>query len=368
MLFWILSTTQEIDMASIVICCDGTWNSADQESVDGNPCVTNVLKLACRVAKEKPDGTLQIVYYDQGVGTGNVLDHFVWGAFGDGLEANIHDAYRFLIANYEVGDQLYIFGFSRGAYTARSLAGMVRRCGILRRDKVRQYPKAKEIYRTTRKSTDEAAVTFRQEAAIEADTPIQCVGVWDTVGALGIPIHILGTRSKSDYEFLDTSLSRWVKFAFHALAVDEHRRPFQPTLWAENPPETEQTVRQVWFAGAHSDVGGGYPQAGLSDITLLWMIESAKSAGLAFDDEVIASLDTHPDFSQAVHDSRTALYKVEPALERTIGANRTEYFHRSLIERWRDPKYRPEPLQPHQSRLDALAAAPRTEEIYPVHV
>jgi len=354
-------------MASLVICCDGTWNSADQESVDGNPCVTNVLKLACRVAKEKADHSLQIVYYDQGVGTGNVLDHFLGGAFGDGLEANIHDAYRFLIANYEPGDQIYIFGFSRGAYTARSLAGMIRHCGILRRDKVREYPKAKEIYRTTKMSTDAAAVAFRQEAAIEPDTPIQCVGVWDTVGALGIPIHILGTRSKSDYEFLDTRLSRSVKFAFHALAVDEHRRPFKPTLWDENPPETEQTVKQVWFAGAHSNVGGGYPETGLSDITLLWMIESAKTAGLEFDGVVMKALDTHPDLTQKARDSRTALYKVEPALDRTIGANKTEYLHRSLIERWRDVgDYRPNPLKPLEARLKALAAAPVTDEIYPV--
>jgi len=356
-------------MASLVICCDGTWNSADQETVNGDPCVTNVLKIACRVAKEKPDGTLQIVYYDQGVGTGNVLDHYVGGAFGDGLEANIHDAYRFLIANYEIGDDIYIFGFSRGAYTARSLAGMVRRCGILRRDKVRQYPKAKEIYRSTKAATDAPAVAFRAESAIEPDTPIHCIGVWDTVGALGIPIHVLGMRSKSDYEFLDTRLSRSVRFAFHALAVDEHRRPFEPTLWQVTAPDPGQVVRQVWFAGAHSDVGGGYPEAGLSDITLRWMIESATSAGLQFDAKVINALDTHENPVQDVHDSRTALYRVEPALDRAVGGTpfNTEYFHQSLVQRWRDRKdYRPKPLQPHTAKLDALAAGAIADPIYPV--
>src|SRR5687767_10075485 len=103
--------------ASIVICCDGTWNSADQATKDGEICVTNVLKIACRVKKHADDGSLQIVYYDHGVGTGNLADRLGGGAFGKGLEANIHDAYRFLVANYEPGDAIYIFGFSRGAYT-----------------------------------------------------------------------------------------------------------------------------------------------------------------------------------------------------------------------------------------------------------
>jgi uncharacterized protein (DUF2235 family) len=356
-------------MTSIIICCDGTWNSADQETVDGDPCVTNVLKLACRVAKETAEGDRQVVYYDQGVGTGNKLDHYIGGAFGEGLEANIHDAYRFLIANYEPKDKLYIFGFSRGAYTARCIAGMVRRCGILRRDKVRSYPEAKQIYRNTKKATDPAAEEFRRQAAIEPDTPIQCIGVWDTVGALGIPIHVVGTRSKSDYEFLDTRLSRAVKFAFHALAVDEHRRPFEPTLWNETPPEPGQTVEQVWFAGAHSDVGGGYPKTGLSDHALLWMLASAKRAGLALDADVLKVLDTHEDHTQKETDSRTAFYKLQPKLQRAIGAtpHKTEYFHKSLLQRWHDVHdYRPEPLEPHKARLDALAAAPLTEEIYPV--
>ena len=125
-------------MTSLVICCDGTWNSADQVTKDGNPCVTNVLKLAVRTRKKKKkDGALQIVYYDQGVGTGNAADRLLGGAFGDGLVANVIDSYRFLIANYDPKDDIYIFGFSRGAYTARCIAGLVSRCGILKRDSVR---------------------------------------------------------------------------------------------------------------------------------------------------------------------------------------------------------------------------------------
>jgi uncharacterized protein (DUF2235 family) len=344
--------------SSIVICCDGTWNSADQEAVNGELCVTNVLKIACRLKKENDVHELQIVYYDQGVGTGNALDRIVGGAFGDGLEANIHDAYRFLIANYEPGDRIYLFGFSRGAYTARSLAGMIRRCGILDRTKVREYPNAKRIYRTTRSAEDQAAVEFRKRAAIELDTSIQCVGVWDTVGALGIPLRAFGRQNKEKYEFLDTRLSKAIKYAFHALAIDEHRGTFKPTLW-DSVPITGQTVQQVWFAGAHSDVGGGYPEHSLSDITLEWMMSAAEMAGLEFDPAVVGALKPpKPDPLQPAHNSRKGLYNVQPAIERQVGAFGTEYFHQRLIERWqKDPSYRPKSLAPHAAKLASISTA-----------
>jgi uncharacterized protein (DUF2235 family) len=364
-------------MSSIVICCDGTWNSADQEKkkvvVKGKEveelCVTNVLKIACRLCKTKKDGSLQI-YYDQGVGTGNLADRVGGGAFGDGLESNINDSYRFLIANYQPGDSIFLFGFSRGAYTARSIAGMIRRCGILRRDAVRQYPEAKAMYRSGIQAVDPNAVKFRSEFAIEADTPIQCVGVWDTVGALGIPLRAFGSANQKRFQFLDTGLSRVVKFAFHALAIDEHRHPFLPTLW-ETQPNPDQTVQQVWFAGAHSDVGGGYPEQGLSDIALDWMMDSAKTAGLEIDADVRAKLPTRPDYKQKVHNSKSALYVFSGA-DRPVGGTKfgTEYFHKSIVERWRDGaadgEYRPKPLQPLAARLDALAKGPLDGAIYPV--
>jgi uncharacterized protein (DUF2235 family) len=357
---------------SLVICCDGTWNSADQVTKDGNPCVTNVLKLAVRTKKIKSDGSLQIVYYDQGVGTGNAADRLLGGAFGDGLVANVIDSYRFLIANYDPGDDIYIFGFSRGAYTARCIAGMVSRCGILKRDSVREYVEAQRIYRTAKTSDAAEAVAFRKKNAIEDDTPIRCIGVWDTVGALGIPLQAFQMLNKKKYEFLDVRLTRAAKFAFQALAVDEHRKPFEPSIWnwdEKVPPEATQTIKQVWFAGAHSDVGGGYAEPGLSDIAFNWMKRSAESAGLEFDEDVVKKLGTNEKFDQDVHDSRSALYKVQPALQRTIGATnyKTEYFHRSLLQRWHArPDYRPEPLKAHEGRIKTLLAGPMTDEIYPV--
>jgi uncharacterized protein (DUF2235 family) len=357
-------------MTSLVICCDGTWNDADQENDKGEPCVTNVLKLACRVAKRNADNDLQVVYYDQGVGTGNALDRATGGAFGDGLEANIHDAYRFLVANYEPNDRIYLFGFSRGAFTARSIAGMIRRCGILRRDKVREYKRAKETYRKARDAQDPIAEHFRSECAIEPDTPIHCIGVWDTVGALGIPLRGFRALTHADYQFHDTTLSKRAKFAFHALAIDEHRAPFEPTLW-DSVPVDGQLVKQVWFAGAHSNVGGGYSDHGLSDLALDWMMNevSAPGPGLLLDVAVKLALPTNPNFSEKPTNSKTGLYRVTPSLNRPIGASPsgTEYLHRSVIAKWKgDGEYRPPSLVPHTARLQKLAAGPLAEEIYPV--
>jgi uncharacterized protein (DUF2235 family) len=347
---------RENPMTNIVLCCDGTWNNADQKEVDGELCVTNVLKIACRLKKQAAGGALQTIYYDQGVGTGNVLDRIQGGATGEGLEANINDAYRFLLANYEPGDAIYIFGFSRGAYTARSIAGMIRRCGILLRENVKKYPQAKDLYRSGVMADDAVAVKFRKDFCIEVDTPIRCVGVWDTVGALGIPLRAFASSNQKKYQFLDTSLSRTVKFAFHALAVDEHRGPFEPTLW-NSEPVAGQTVQQVWFAGAHSDVGGGYPEHGLSDLALNWMMDAASTAGLEFDAPVVTALGTKPDYKQKVHDSKSALYTFS-GIDREIGKFKTEYFHRSVIEKWRDDAaYRPKPLQRHEAKLNALAGA-----------
>lgn len=354
-------------MSNLVICCDGTWNNADQQEVDGELCVTNVLKIACRLKKRTDAGAPQIVYYDQGVGTGNFVDRVQGGATGEGLEANINDSYRFLLANYVPGDSIYIFGFSRGAYTARSIAGMVRRCGILRRENLKKYPKTKALYRSGVKADDAQAVNFRKEFAIEPDTPIHCIGVWDTVGALGIPLRAFASANQKKFQFLDTSLSRTVRFAFHALAVDEHRGPFKPTLW-DSQPDPGQVVQQVWFAGAHSDVGGGYPDHRLSDIALVWMMQAAATAGLELDKPVIAALGGNPSYEPDPHDSKSAIYTFS-GIDREIGATKynTEYFHQSLIDKWQEQdKYRPKPLKKHAARLKALPKGPVNGAIYPV--
>ncbi len=346
-------------MRRLVVCCDGTWNRADQER-DGVPCPTNVVELAFRSATSD-GGTPQIIYYDQGVGVGNWLDRLRGGAFGEGLEANIHDAYRFLVANYQPRDEIFLFGFSRGAFTARSIAGMIRKCGILGRGAVARYGAALALYRDADHPDDPAPKAFRARNSCTGSDPIEIrfIGVWDTVGALGIPVRGLGWLSRDKYRFHDTELSGSVKSAYHALSIDERRGPFAPTLWATKPKEG-QTVEQCWFCGVHSDVGGGYVERGPADISLAWLLDKARDAGLALAPEAMAAYPLSPEPVAPLHDSMTLLYRIG-SIERTIGlATRTDgsvaegppmvderqTLHPSVRARWdADARYRPKNLR-----------------------
>lgn len=347
-------------MKRLVLCCDGTWNSADKEDDGGKPCVTNVVEIAFRIAK-RDGGIPQVLYYDQGVGTGNFVDHISGGAFGGGLIDNIYDGYRFLIANYEVGDEIFLFGFSRGAFTARSMAGMIRKCGILKREAVAHYREALDLYKDERHPDDLAPLHFREQYSVcgGENIGIRMIGVWDTVGALGIPLRGFRGMTRKHFQFHDTELSGSVKYAFHALAIDEHRAPFEPTLWTAKPKEG-QVVEQKWFCGAHSDVGGGYEERGLSDFALQWMIEKAVQAGLAIDEGPMTTLPLHPDCRGKLHDSKTGPYRLTLGIDRRIGVARTgkpgapdEYaidptqsLHESVTRRWdADPSYRPVELR-----------------------
>ena len=329
-------------MKRLILCCDGTWNSADQER-NAVPCPTNVVKLGYRVAKRDGD-IAQLIYYDQGVGTGNTLDRLSGGAFGEGLEANIHDAYRFLVANYEPGDELYLFGFSRGAFTVRSIGGMIRKCGILERRAVRNYRDATALYRNEQHPDDAHCAAFRKEHCLSDKTAIRMIGVWDTVGALGIPLRGLRGLTRREHQFHDTELSGSVQVACHALAIDERRAPFAPTLW-DYKPKPGQQVEQVWFCGSHSDVGGGHAETGLSDIALDWMIARARAAGLAFDPAPLAAYPLKPDPLAEIHNSKTGLYRFTAGIDRAIGADPTQSVHPSVRTRWdADRGYRPAAL------------------------
>lgn len=368
-------------MKRLILCCDGTWNTADQaaveeKAVDGGRgdgktlerlCPTNVVKLAYRIAKA--DGAIpQIIFYDHGVGTGNVVDRLLGGAFGHGLVDNVYDAYRFLVANYARDDAVYLFGFSRGAFTARSLAGMIRKCGILDRDSIDQYVKAHELYRDPRIGVDDpVAREFRTRHSIvgDAPVPIEFLGVWDTVGALGVPVRPLRWISGARHRFHDTELSASVRRACHALAIDERRAPFEPTLWTCEP-KPGQRVEQVWFCGAHSDVGGGYPDSGASDIPLRWMIDRAAEAGLLFDAALYRPERLVADPLSPLHDSRKGLYRMTKGLDRRIGLTApltggqpstsaapdpNQSVHPSVLERWdRDATYRPPGLRDYLRR------------------
>jgi uncharacterized protein (DUF2235 family) len=323
------------------------------------------------VAKRAPDGASQIVFYDQGVGTGNALDRLSGGALGKGLEENIHDAYRFLIGNYEKDDEIYLFGFSRGAFTARSLAGMIRKCGIVKREVVDQYLKALGLYRDAQKPDDPGPRDFRKRNCVCGDegVKIRMIGVWDTVGALGIPVRGLRGLTRQKHLFHDTELSGAVGHAYHALAIDERRAPFEPTLWYFLPKDN-QHVEQVWFCGVHSDVGGGYAQSDVSDIALDWMIQKADVAGLRFDQDVMRARPTKPNARGKLHNSKTGWYRLTPGDDRSIGLqveheggtdeekaeqrgmDPTQKLHPSVLQRWdADSEYRPKSLQEYFRRM-----------------
>lgn len=353
-------------MKRLVICCDGTWNTPDQSS-EGKACPTNVTKLARGVAGLDPTGTVQQLYYHQGVGTRRG-ERWRGGAFGFGLSRDILSAYRFIVDTYEPGDELFFFGFSRGAFTARSTAGLVRNVGVLRPENAHRLEEAYALYRDRASGPhDIEAELFRRSYSTE--TAIRFVGVWDTVGALGIPYSgvPLVNRINRRWSFHDTRLSRTVQGAFQALAIDEKRRPFEPALWEQHPEAVDQRVEQVWFAGVHCDVGGGYADGSLADVALLWMVDRAREYGLAFVDGAFtveggwgapgASLPAvRPDARGPMHESRTRFYRLLPPFVRHIGEQDPahEYAASSAVERMhQDPEYAPPNLR------SFLAAAPK---------
>jgi uncharacterized protein (DUF2235 family) len=339
-------------MKRIAICCDGTWNSPDQNE-NGVTSPTNVVKLAAAVKLHSDNGIAQKMYYDSGVGAQGWIGKRAWeGATGSGIGRNIKEAYTYLINNYEPGDELFFFGFSRGAFTVRSLAGLIRNCGLLRKDAIDQVDRAYTIYKSRAgvdKPSSNESILFRRTYAVEELTKIKFIGVWDTVGALGNPLLLKGITTERN-SFHDYDLSFSVQHAFHALAIDEKRRYFCPALWQQKPENRgTQVMQQVWFAGVHSNVGGGYPATGLSDIALEWMMEKADACGLQFA-AIAPPLNKQP--LQHREETWKGAYKLLPRLYRSIdkpeGVTRAgaipitaESLHESVLQRYRDSDYQP---------------------------
>jgi len=292
----------------LVVCFDGTWNSPDKGK---NP--TNVVKLVRAIRNLDPQGVTQATFYDKGVGTAGGMDRITGGGLGAGLNANVVDGYRFLANNHEPGDEIYLFGFSRGAYTARSLAGLIGLCGMLHPSALGAGLKAAlEVYQDKEQTRD--AKRERIASLALPGNPrarIRCVGVWDTVGSLGIPGD-LGRRLLGDrVYFQDVQLGTHIDVALHAVAIDEKRSAFAPTLWVSptGSPSPAQIVEQVWFPGVHSNIGGSYDDARLSDIAFEWMVRRVgATTDLAFD---VAYLDkeVQPSPEGKGVESRTLLYK-----------------------------------------------------------
>lgn len=333
----------------LVVCFDGTWNNADDidESDESAKRATNVQRIA-RAVRGNSGDIQQIVLYLRGVGsTGSQIQRLLAGATGAGVEDNIRSAYMFLAQNYRPArkegghdvpaDEIFLFGFSRGAFSARSLAGFISSAGLLKRQRLGDLRRAWAYYRRVgnRSSKDFCAETGSD---CHHDPEITFVGVWDTVGALGIPESIVGLQLNASHEFHDTTPSRIVANAFHALAIDEYRDEYVPTLWTGRAPKGA-TVEQCWFAGAHSDIGGGYADRRLADIPLVWMARKAEQCGLALqwqdDDrpaEPLLPAESALDPRAAQHESRFNLSRKD-RLTPTIRQIRGASFPTSFLER-----------------------------------
>lgn len=263
-----------------ILCFDGTWNRPDDErKPDALQVETNARRFFEAIL-DGPGVRDQHKWYDEGIGV-HWYDRFSGGAFGLGLDHKILDGYLHLSRTYNDGDRVFLIGYSRGAYTARSLVGMVRKCGLLLPEHLGRAREAYEIYRGRHGTSDcPEAIAFRARWC--RDIRFEFVGAFDTVGALGVPLDSFATFNRSAYEFHDVNPSSLVDRAYHAVALDEHRDTFRTTLW-DPPTPPPRVLEQRWFVGSHADVGGGVPDRRLSDIPLRWMMERAMAAGVIFD-------------------------------------------------------------------------------------
>ncbi|MEM0948070.1 MAG: DUF2235 domain-containing protein [Pseudomonadota bacterium] len=341
-------------MTNLVICCDGTWNTPEQED-QGRPAPTNVFKLHGAINEPEINR-----YYREGVGTsGGLWSRLKGGGLGVGLSNDIKSAYRWLCNNYSSGDsRIFLFGFSRGAYAVRSLAGLVGQIGILdfadvqsEDEKWAQVEQAYQAYRTSHKRRRVTSSNLKRHTGVE----IAFLGVWDTVGALGIPdelpFNILDRPQR--FQFHDTKLGPHVKVARHALAIDERRQAFSPTLWSSHA--ISQDVKQEWFAGVHGDVGGSYAESGLGDVTLDWMIKEAQAQGLAFKPYAVSQVS--PDPAGILHNSVKGFYAKLRTRPRSVPGMDAPFVHPSARERAKSP-----PLaQPSYWTTVQLAAGESTQ-------
>jgi uncharacterized protein (DUF2235 family) len=365
----------------LIACCDGTWNKPDRQGH-----TTNVVRLVRSIRACTDDGVSQIVYYHPGVGTGNFVDRWVGGGTGIGLSENVRSVYAWLLDNYRDGDEIFLFGFSRGAYTARSVAGLIAHVGLLRKHHMENFEEVWDYYRQpekVREKEEEAFLANFPDRVRREDVTIRCIGVFDTVGSMGIP-H--SGFCRSEYQFHDVILGPAVEYAFHALAIDEQRKPFQPAVWKSNPsPRVRQTVEQVWFPGVHSNIGGGYPEHVLSDATLFWMA-SRIAPLLELDRQYLAaqaqSQRVRPYAMGKLVDSMTSFYRlftgryIRPICE----TDASEGVHASAFMRLDDTNGAPDPspygdagfrkrLEGKRGRMvplsdfekELLAAIPKTE-------
>ncbi len=343
---------------NICLFSDGTNNRG------GNGRDTNVWRLYKMIAKDKT----QLAFYDDGVGTQRSTLMKLPGLVGGwGLSKNIVDLYVYLVCHYQEGDQIYLFGFSRGAFTMRLLANLVDFAGLAKVDNWKSKPmevkrKAEEVldlYKKTLGKLERKCSLNKIKGKRCWDSKpdeftcvkIRCIGVWDTVNATGAPVNEI--RRWFPHWVQDESIAQLpecVEYGFHALAIDESRKTFAPTLWNEDALKKGQKVEQVWFAGVHANIGGGYPKDGMAWVSLQWMIEKIKGlpkpandisvASINFKDIAKSIVSDSADVHSRLYDSRAglaALYRYEPRNPNQLVEEVSKYaypkVHHSVLDR-----------------------------------
>ena len=339
---------------NIAVLLDGTWSNANTH--------TNIAQIDARVPRRVGE-VPQAVCYIEGVGTGP-FDRLQGGILGAGLDDDIREAYSFIGAHHSDDDQIHLIGYSRGAFAARSLAGMIAKCGIIRESEL----PVKAVFARYR-DTNAPGLREMQEGEAPARTAedelllarsrlvrIRFLGVFDTVGSLGIPGGVGRLLNRRRYEFHDTRLSGLVDLACHAVAIDEHRKQFAPTLWTSVPipiPQHPTRVEQRWFVGEHANVGGGGTAAPATDnplsvLTREWIVDRAVGAGLVVEPPPLPL--TGDEWAGRIYDFYGSLLgrlaRLVPGTKIYLRPVRTtigEFLNESVIRRWRHgkPPYRP---------------------------
>lgn len=347
----------------IIVCMDGTWNDPSEQ--------TNVFRLFDLLPGESEDiaehGSVrshkrrqfqqQIAFYLEGVGANGRQHNLLEGALGSGLHDRVIDAYLLVSQVYQPGDKIWVFGFSRGAWSARSLAGLIAKAG----------PLANAASADAAERAEQCWLNYKSRKikhdaweGIDAQ-PIKLVGVWDTVGALGIPfangLQFVDDLERKWLDFADLELSPKVEHGRHALAIDESRYDFIPSRW-----QARQNIRQVWFAGVHADVGGGYKQRGLADLSLRWMLEQVDEIGGLAWQVSPANINGQPEANR--HEQADDLvWKLRPRQPRQI--DQQDELHKSVFERLsKRLDYRPQALKGLQACADFFHLNHQVEEVY----
>lgn len=362
---------------NIVICIDGTGD-------EFGACNSNVVKIYSVL---RSDSDQQISLYHPGLGTMGSPQAFgalarwwtkvIGLAFGYGLNGTLAGCYHFLMETYSVGDNIYLFGFSRGAYTARALAAMIHMYGLVQKGNEPLIRYVLKMFQKKKRTNDDFALAAQFKATFSRSCPIHFVGVWDTVSSIGWiydPVSLPFTALNPD-----------IAVGRQAVSIDERRSSFRQNLWKPDLEKHPQDIVQIWYAGVHSDVGGGYPEAesGLSKITLQWMLEEAQAHGLLVNQEMMDNVMgvtnpamTKPSFMGKIHNSLTGpwwlleffprkhldMSVTPPVWKWKIPMGQSRYIapgsliHPSVLKRIAaDPTYRPTNLPPANPPLSKPA-------------